>query len=61
MFARRLRRRPAINLALVQCIVFDGELLFPGNTKHVYKILYNVGTTSSTLVQNCTNVLHLLG
>ena len=29
------------------------KIVFPANTKH----LYNVGQTSSTLVQHCTNVI----
>ena len=39
--------------------VYYLERSFPVNIKHLYNILYNVGTMSSTLVQHCINVIQL--
>ena len=55
MLARRLRRQLNINPALVQCIVFDGQLLFLANTKH----LHNNCTTSAQRLRRLSNIVQM--
>ena len=45
------------DLKVTRCVLC--EINNPENPKHLYNILYNVGPTSSTLVQHCTNVIHM--
>ena len=37
----------------------DFRVEVPVSTKHLYNLLYNVGPTSLTLVQHCTNVTQM--
>ena len=38
----------------------DQAVAHPAKTKHFVQHLYNVGPTSSTLVQHCTNVIQMI-
>ena len=52
-FQKKCWRLVILYLTIISEELFSGS---PANTKHFVSHLYNVGPTSSTLVQHCTNV-----